>query len=227
MKRKERVGQLGKRIRTAFGDRVFRTFLSSTLSFFVTAAFAGYHLFLGIAYRTAWNFCIAVYYALLTAIRAYILFSEKKLRKSEFTLERKDLARRKLYLVQSVFLFAIDLALIAPISLMVMQKKLVDYSTIPAITMATYTTYKIIISARSYLGNKKQRHLSVQMLKIISFVDALVSVLTLQYTLIMTFGNGIEGDMLTLCAVSSFAIWGLLIAVSVHTLVKAVRLRRS
>lgn len=208
-------------------DYVFRTFVSSTLSFFITLAFAGYNIFLGIAYQTIWNIGIAVYYILLGGIRAYVLFSERKLHKLGLTDKQKEKANKKLYFVQSIFLFFIDLALILPISLMVMQEKEVHYTTIPAIATAVYTTYKIIISTRNFIKNKTQKHISVKILKNINFIDALVSVLSLQYTLIMTFGDGIKGKMLALCAASAFGIWAFLLAVSFLSMAKAIKLSRT
>lgn len=65
------------------------------------------------------------------------------------------------------------------------------------------------------------------MLKTVGFIDALVSVLSLQYTLIMTFGGGMDKKMFILCAVSSFAIWALLIAVSLMSLLRAIKLRKT
>lgn len=228
MKQKERDEKnFTNRVRTVLSDYVFRTFISSTLSFFVTIAFAGYNIFLGVSYQSAWNIGIAIYYALLVCIRACILFSEKRFHKKYLTDEQKEPARKNLFLMQSIFLFIIDLALIAPISLMVMQEKEIHFTAIPAIATAAYTTYKIILSTRSIIKTRKQKNLSVRILKNISFVDALVSVLSLQYTLIMTFGNGIEGEMLTLCATTSFAIWTLLIVVSLLSLFKAIKLKQS
>ena len=43
----------------------------------------------------------------------------------------------------------------------------------------------------------------------------------------MTFGDGITGDMFTLCAVTSFAVWTLLVAVSVTNLIKAIKIKRA
>lgn len=109
---------------------------------------------------------------------------------------------------------------------MTLQQKNVNFSTVTAITIATYTTYKIIMSAVNFSKSQKSRHLSVKMLRNINFVDALVSLLSLQYTLIMTFGGGISGDMLVVCACSSFAVWIFLIFMSVLTAVKAVKCKK-
>ncbi len=224
MKIKERaVIKLLKRIKN---DYVFRTFISSALSFFITVLFTAYNVFLCIAYEAVWNIGIAVYYALLLSIRAYVIFSERKFHKEKLADEQKENKRTKLFLIQSIFLFIIDFALIAPISLMVLQKKTVNYSTIPAITVAAYTTYKIVISTRNIIKTRNVLHLSLTILRTVNFVDALVSVLSLQYTLIITFGGGMDKDMFILCAVSSFAIWTLLVLISLKSLFQSVKLKK-
>ena len=226
MKKERAENKITKHINVLKKDYVLRTFIFSTLSFFVNVIFMGYNIVLSIVYKSAWNIGISVYYALLAVIRAYVLFYERKLYKLNVDDEQKDVARKKMFFVQSVFLFIIDVALIAPISIMVLQKKEIHYTIIPAIAMAGYTTYKIISAGINYKKTRKQQHLSIRILKNINFIDALVSVLTLQYTLIMTFGKGINGSMLTLCAISSFALWSLIIVVSVLSVIEAIKLKR-
>ena len=224
MESKERVEiRLIKRLKN---DYVFRAFVFSALSFFITMIFTGYNVFLGIAYKAVWNIGIAVYYALLLCVRAYVIFSERKFYKKNLTDEQKESKRKNLFLAQSIFLFIIDFALIVPIALMVLQKKTVNYSSIPEITAAAYTTYKIVLATINIIKTRKERHLSIKILRTVNFVDALVSVLTLQYTLIITFGGGMDKDTFILCAISSFAVWALLIALSLKSLFKSIKLKK-
>lgn len=222
MEHKERVG-IGvlKRIKN---DYVFRTFIFSALSFFVTLVFTIYNKFLGVAYKSVWNIGIALYYALLLCIRAYIIFSERKFYKNNLTDEQKDRKRKIIFFVQSILLLIIDFALIAPISLMVLQKRAIKFSQIPAIAMAGYTSFKIFVSTRNIFKTKFEMNLSIKMLRNINFIDALVSILSLQYTLIMTFGGGLDEDMFTLCAISSFCIYVLLFILSLKTFLSSIRI---
>ena len=222
MEHKERVG-IGvlKRIKN---DYVFRTFIFSALSFFVTLVFTIYNTFLGVAYKSVWNIGIALYYALLLCIRAYIIFSERKFYKNNLTDEQKDRKRKIIFFVQSILLLIIDCALIAPISLMVLQKRAIKFSQIPAIAMAGYTSFKIFVSTRNIFKTKFEMNLSIKMLRNINFIDALVSILSLQYTLIMTFGGGLDEDMFTLCAISSFCIYVLLFILSLKTFLSSIRI---
>lgn len=217
-------GGFFKRIKKDFE---YRSYITSTVSFFASLAFAGYNIFLGAAYETVWNISIAVYYLLLVGVRAFVGIKEIKFKKSGLTDEEKEERRKNVFLAQSVMLFLIDAALMGPITIMALQRKSVDYSTIPAISIAAYTVFKIVTSSISYVKTRKMTNLGLRSFKNLNFIDALVSVLTLQYTLLMTFGDGITGEMLTLCAITSFGVWALLIAISVVNLIQAVKIKRT
>ena len=208
-------------------DFEYRAYIGSTVSFFASLAFMGYNIFLGAVYGTVWNIGVAAYYLLLVAVRAFVGVEEIKFKKQGLCAESKEEKRKNVFLVQCVLLFLLDLALVGPITIMVLQQKAVAYSVIPAITVAAYTVFKIVTSSVSYVKTRKTANLGVRAFKNLNFIDALVSVLSLQYTLLMTFGDGITGDMFTLCAVTSFAVWTLLVAVSVTNLIKAIKIKRA
>ncbi len=223
MKDKER--EENKFIKRMKSDYTFRTFVFSALSFFVTVAFTAYNVFLAVVYKSPFNLGLSVYYALLLCIRLFVILSELRFNKAGYNNEQIESGRKKLFFMQSIMLFVIDLALVAPISMMVLQQKDVNYSEIPAIMIAAYTVYKIVTATINFIKTRKSTHLSVKILRNINFVDALVSVLSLQYTLIMTFNGGISGNMFTVCALSSFAIWAFIAVISVLTLIGAVHSR--
>ena len=213
-----------KRIRTDFE---FRTYVTSTVSFFVSLAFAGYNIFLGVAYNTVWNIGIAVYYLLLAGVRAFVGYKKIQYKKTGLSDEEKEERLKSVFIAQSIMLFLFDIALVGPITIMVLQGKSVDYSEIPAITVAVYSVFKIVTSSASYAKTRKMPNLSLKMLHNLNFIDALVSILTLQYTLIMTFGSGVSGSMLTLTARTSFVVWAFLIFVSVTNLIKAIKVKKT
>ena len=58
---------------------------------------------------------------------------QRQLKRKEPKTQTCEKYNRKLFFIQSIFLLAIDLALIAPITMMVLQQKNVNYSEIHAI----------------------------------------------------------------------------------------------
>ncbi len=179
-------------------DYVFKTMTSSIISFSVTILFALYNGFLGISLSSVWHGSICVFYLLLIAIRGMILLNES------------TYCRGKTFTISSIMLLVLNLALILPISLMVTFEKPVNIGLIPAIAMAAYTTYKFTIASVHIHKQKRSKHSNILIteLRTINFIDALVSILTLQNTLIMV--NQTKSsvkDMLTLSAISSAAIY--------------------
>lgn len=132
----KRLKNLFKKLRSDF---VFNTLTGSALSSLSTLAFALYNVYLGIRYGALWNYCTAIYCAILALTKACTVYTERRL-----SLSVKDEAallpiRVKACLSESVVLLIIDLTLIVPVSLMVTQQRALDYSAIPAIATAAYT----------------------------------------------------------------------------------------
>lgn len=104
-------------------DYIFRTYLFASMSLLLMLIFSCYNVYLGITLNTSWNISISVYYAFLLLIKAVVLLNEKNLYKSNLSFEVKNNKIAKFYLIQSIMLFIIDLLLIAPITILVLQKK--------------------------------------------------------------------------------------------------------
>lgn len=183
-------------------DYEFKTLLSALFSLAVTTAFALYNGYLGIAHSSVWHGSICVYYLLLSALRGFILFAERSI----FSKQRGEKARKKGTLSACILLLFINFSLIAPISLMVTEQKPVSLSLVAAIAMAAYTTYKIIMASVHLKKRMQSGDSLVKLLRTIGFIDALVSLLSLQNTLIMVNHASGGKELLPLTAFTSFAV---------------------
>lgn len=203
-----------------------RTTAQPLLSFTIPTAFAVYNGFLGATHASLWHGSICVYYLLLAVIRGVILLAERRARGLKPGKEAR--LEYRAFLVSSVALLALNLALVTPIALMVKLQKPVNMGLIPAIAVAAYTTYKVTAASIHYGKRRKSRGLLPQETRSINFIDALVSVVTLQNTLIMVNLGKEGGDMLALTAVSSALFLAAIIAVSVANLAHGIkRIRRT
>ena len=110
---------------------------------------------------------------------------------------------------------------------MVVRQKPVDLTLIPAIAMAAYTTYKVIMASVNLKNRKRSADSLVRLLRTISFIEALVSVLTLQNTLIMVNLKGDGSEMLTLTAITSAAIMLAVLALSVSAMMNGIKRRKT
>ena len=119
----------------------FKTVINSSVSFLITFVFALYNAFLGIRYGIIWNLSISVYYIFLVVIRGIII------RQEHLFLTKSVDNRQRIHTIASIMLILMNLALIMPITLMVINKKNVSTGMIPAISIAAYTTFKITMAS--------------------------------------------------------------------------------
>ena len=138
--------------------------------------------------------------------------------------EDPEASRNKVYLWVSVLLLLLNVTLVVPASLMVRQLKPVSLTLIPAITMAAYTTFRIIMASIHLRKRSVSSDCLVKLLRTINFIDALVAILTLQNTLIMVNSDdkGIS-QMLPLTAVTSAVIWLAILVLSILAIRRGVR----
>ena len=190
-----------------------RAWVGAMGSLAASAAFALYNGIAGLAYHAPWNASICVYYLLLAGIRGYLLVNQRRLaglpRSKARRMEKRACANA------AGALLVLNLALIAPIALMVRMERPVNMGLIPAIATAAYATWKIARASIRYRRRKRSADGFTAQLRTVGLVDALVSVLTLQNTLSMVKSAGGGGSMLTLAALTSAVIFAGIVAVSV------------
>ena len=191
MKIKDRIAAIIKS-----PNKILYTTLCSMTTTFL---FALYNGVLGVILRDSWGISISIYFLCLTIARVCALYIELKNKRNQNT------SLRKAYIGLSIFMFVIDLCLIAPISLLITNPKDFTFGLIPAIVVAAYTTYKVTIAIINFRKVKKTNNIIFKYLRELSIVDALVSILTLQHTLIMVKG-GMTKNMLVVSCISSFVI---------------------
>lgn len=217
-------GRAARFLRAWREDYIYKTLASAAVSLSCTALFALYHGYLGLFYGSVWHGSIGMFYLLLMVIRGIVLLTEKRNRPRP--AQEQNRRRRRTFLISSVLLLVLDLALIWPISMMVVLDKPVYIGLIPAIAMAAYTTWKIII-ASVHIGRQRHKpsgNILVAELRTVNFIDALVSILTLQNTLIMVHRTTADDTaMLPLSAVSSAVIYIIIVAITIRMLQKGLK----
>ena len=167
-------------------------------SLFTTLGFAVYNGIAGIIYSLSWNTSVAIYYVFLFLLRiSTCLKSHNKVLNN----------------IISFFFFLLNLSLVVPISLLALHEKIVKIDMILSITVATYTTYKVTKAIMNILSKKKSKRLEDKEKFTLNLIDALVSVLNLQNTLITVNGDNSK-DMLNLSIISSFIIYILIIIIT-------------
>lgn len=167
-------------------DHNFKTIVSSLFSLMITILFAIYHGVIGFLLNASFYITLAVFYFLLALIRGSILLSEKNNSK-EKNEEKSMKNRRIIFILSMIVLLLTDVFLIVPISLLIPLQKESNLTLISSLVTACYTTYKIVMSTihmRKQIKDQSKDVLLIE-LRVIAFIDALTSILTLQNTLIL------------------------------------------
>ncbi len=203
-------------------DYDFKTFIGALASLAVTLIFAIGNGFLGIHRSSLWHGCICVYYIILVFLRGSIIIAQKR----SAACPDRVRQRNKVCAGASVLLLLLNASLIVPIILLVRLQKPLDMTLIPALAMSAYTFWKIIMASVHLRQRKRTSNSLVKLLRSISFIDALVSILTLQNTLIMIGSGDQELSMLPVSAVSSGIILVIIVGLSVASLIQSLRALR-
>ena len=198
----------------------FKAISFSFRPLFFTFIFALYNGFLGTRYQSSWYSSICMYYILLVVLRALFLLTEK--RRASLSKDPLKTIEKRTFYATSAILILMNFALAVSITLMVYHQRPVHISMIPAIAIATYTTYKVILACVNF---KKIKNCSkfIRELRTINFIDALLSILTLQNTLITVNGSENSHDMFVLSAITSAVILLIIAGLSLRMIIKGKR----
>lgn len=196
-------------------------YLSLYFSILITLCFAAYNAFLGINYLAIWNGSIALYYILLLIVKCIVCFGSNKVDE-----KTRDLSLRK-YVLSSLLIVTITIALIVPSILMINHQRPVNLEMISAITIATFTTYKITIAIKNYFSYRNKENLFNKQISTINLVSAIVSILTLQNTLIMVSEEGYTDDMKILSIISTIVMLISIACISIVSMIKIINNKKN
>ena len=115
-----------------------------------------------------------------------------------------------------ILMIFMDMCLIVPIAYMVIGERSYEYGIIPAIAMAAYTTYRVIMGIINLGKSKKQENILIRELRTVNLQDSLVAALTLKNALIIANGSDMQ-SMLALTAWTSAGIWLMIVIFTVKS----------
>lgn len=169
-----------------FDDYTFRIILSTMPTFIINVAYTVYNGVLGVIHQSEWFITMAVYYSLLGIMRYHAVHTGRIISRMEdqSLIKKKELSVIK---TEGILLLLLNLALSGVVLLTIVQDTAKRYSEIMVITIAAYTFYKIITSVINMIKVRKLQSPILITIRNISVADALVSVLTLQMTMLASF----------------------------------------
>lgn len=206
-------------------DYSFRTLFLMLVGAFFNFLFALFNAFIALKYKSIWYGAFAFYYTVLAIQRILVMFVYSVVKKSK---RKKDLEREKLkiYLANGAIFIPLDLALSVVVFLMIFSEKTTPKGEIMAITVATYAFYKITMAIINIFKARAKNDFLIQTIRNIALVDALTSILSLEMTLISTFGE-VNQSMLIIITISGFSVCLFTICLGIFMIVKAIKKLKS
>lgn len=204
-------------------DYGFRTNLLSTISFFINLIYVVFNIVFFVLLKSIWYCAAAVYYFLLSALKGYVFYSDKRAEKlAESNPDDYYVFQLKNYRICGIFLFVLEIAMTAVVTLTVTQKKSMQSSNIMAIATAIYTFYKVISSIINIIKARRYKNPKIQTIRNIGLADAAISLVSLQITLVATFSD-VDENMTILNAITGFVACALTIYVGINMIVKGTK----
>ncbi|MBQ7308755.1 MAG: hypothetical protein IJW87_01115 [Clostridia bacterium] len=153
------------------------------------ATYALFQLWLGYVHHTFWFFSLGAYYICLSVMRFFLLRHTRRYALREQM--KRELIR---YRACGWILLLMNLVLALIIFFMVYWNRTFQHHMITAIAMAAYTFTALTSAIISVVKYRKYQSPVFSASKAISFASALVSMLTLESTMLTTFSDGTMTD---------------------------------
>ncbi len=165
-------------------DLIWRTKLSLHISIAVQLLYVGLNGYYGYVSQSYWFLALAIYYFLLMGMRVSLL---KYIRKNKTGEDQKSELKRVAFCAK--MLLAMEAVLLFMVYDMVFEHQGKEYPGFMIYAMAAYTFYTLIMAMISLIRYRKMDSPVFICTKIVSFIMALVSMLSLESAMLTEFGS--------------------------------------
>lgn len=171
-------------------DYRYRTVVFTVPGLILNIAFAIFNGVIGILSQSAWFGTLSAYYIILSLMRFRAVRYERHISKMNRTKEMM-LEEISIYHKCGILLIIMTVALSGAVILMINSKGGKHYPGFTIFAVAAYTFYKIILSILNVIKAGKLKSPLLMTIRSIGYVDACVSILTLQTAMFAAFGEGL------------------------------------
>jgi len=212
----KKIKHENKYLKRYFSDVRFRMNISLYGSLIWNITFAIFQLCLGFYHKSFWFYSMFAYYVILGIMRFFLLTHTRKYEANEqVQIEIKK------YIFSGWLLLFMNLTLAVIVFFMVFLGKTFHHHMITTIAMAAYTFFTFTFAIINIFRYRKYKSPVYSASKIISLIAGSVSMLTLETTMLTTFGTE-ESVMLgkILLPLTGVAVIGFAITMAILMIVK-------
>lgn len=199
--------ELGHRVLT---DPVFRLFIAANMNMGWNAVYAIFNGIMGIIYHSFWFVSMFAYYAVLSAMRFAVVSSKGKKRKMSEARMMKALG---------VCMILLAIVVSGIVCMGIAEKHNPKYNIVVMITIAAYTFYIVIQAMISFVKAHRKKDPSMIMLRNISMASAIATILSLERSMLGTFGDASDRFSMTMTIISGAVAFLLVIAIGISMIV--------
>ena len=201
-------------------DTRLRVNVSLYGSFFWNIAYALFQLWLGFYPHTFWFYSLGAYYICLALMRFFLLLHTRRYAPGERM--KTELVR---YRTCGWVFLAMNLALTVIVFFMVYWNRTFNHHEITTIAMAAYTFVTLTVAIVNIVKYRKYNSPVFSAAKAISLAAALVSMLTLESTMLTTFSDSTmsASEQKLMLGLTGAAISAVIVAMAIYMIVKGTK----
>ena len=188
-------------------DKHLRIKISLIATFIFNCAYAIFQLFIGLYHGSFWFYSMCAYYLFLAITRFYLMRHTLKCEPNE--KPKEELLK---YILSGWMMLLLNIALTVMVFFMVYWNRTFNHHQITTIALAAYTFTAFVIAIVNFIKYRKLKSPVFNAAKSLSLTSASVSIITLEATMLTTFGMDMEPVIrklflgLTGGAVSAFVV---------------------
>lgn len=204
MKLKQKAVSLIAKTKTGekiISNQRYRIILSAAVAFVFNLFYAIYHLALGVLNFSFWFIAMCAFYGILATMRFSAVLYERTHQK--LSSDDTELFVMKL---SGILLVVLGVVLAAVNYISLSQNIAAKHEEIIMITIATYTFYKITIAIVKAVKQRKNPSPLLKTIRNIGYAEVSASILTLQRSMLVSFGSMSAGKIHFMNAVTGAII---------------------
>ncbi len=178
--------------------------------FIINLVFAMYNCVLGLSSHSWWFITVGAYYVVLSVMRVAVIAFSAKDRKNEKFIMR----------FSGYMLFALSIVLCGMVYMTVEKSVALRYHEIAMITIALYAFTKLTLAILGVTKGRRQKNRPyVRTLYSIAFTDAIVSIYSLQRSMLVSFGEMAQKDIMLFNTLSGIGMCVIVILIGVNLII--------
>ncbi len=200
---------IGKRL---LSDRFFRALMFACGSMGWNLIYGVFNGALGIVYRSVWFATMGAYYLMLGGMRLSVVtlrMGSPKRRTEHGTATRCGVA---MIFLAAILALSVGLSFLFPVAR--------AHNKIIMITIAAYTVFMTFLAVRNIVRARQGKSLWILTLRNFSLAAATASVLSLERSLLTTFGEGTSGAAYVLEVISGAAAFAVVLSLGIGMILR-------